>query len=140
MTNKGSNPFARVYENLRKSELENHRLIDLNRFFAALQELKIFKLAKIGVRVAGGGQKSKKRVHELGDLIEQTYNALATNGHEPTTGEVLKALKAYDGAEIIQEITDDTINWINWRNIECKMKISTLGNRLTKIRKRRKQA
>jgi hypothetical protein len=100
------------------------------------------KLSKIGASSIEGGKQSKKREHELGYLIERTYNALATNGHEPTNDEVLKALKAktYDGEDTIQEVTDGVIDWVDARGKDRKMAISTLRNRLTLIRKLRKQA
>ena len=131
MTNKGSNPFARVYENI--------KLIEHGRFFSDPQVIaffrKVIELSKIGASVKEGAQKPRNRRHELGDLIERTYIALAVDGYEPTNKKVLSAIQTYDEEEIVQEITDETIDWIDWRGNEHKMKVGTFQNRLAKLRK-----
>ena len=123
---------------------ENQRLTEIGRVFSDPQVLarleKMSKLARTGARVTEASRKPRNRKHELGDLIERTYRALAVHGNEPTAEQVLDALEEYDAEDIIQEIHGNQIDWRDWRGNERTMNISTLRNRLTEIRKRHSQS
>ncbi len=120
---------------------EKLRLIKIGRFYsdprvqAKLQEQ--LDASWIGERVREGARKPRNRKHELHDLIECTFTALAADGCEPSTEDVLAAIEAktYDTEDIVQEVNGNFIYWRDSRYREHKMKVSTLRNWLTKIRK-----
>lgn len=122
----------------------NQRLMEIGRVFSDPEVLtrleKMSKLARTGARVTEASRKPRNRKHELGDLIERTYRALAVHGNEPTAEQVLDALEEYDAEDIIQEIHGNQIDWRDWRGNERTMNISTLRNRLTEIRNRHSQS
>lgn len=136
MSNKDSNPFARALEEL--------RLKEYGRFFSnplVLASLRrMSELSTIGARIIDAARKPRSRRHDLGDLIERTYKAIAADGKAPAAEEVLDALEDHDEEDTIQEITDDAIHWIDWRGKEHKMKISTFRNWLSKLRKAGRQS
>lgn len=134
MTNKGSNPFAEVLERLKLEEIG--RFFSDSRILSGLKRMA--ELSKIGARVIEGARKPRNRRHALGDLIERIYRDLAAEGHDPTAEEIFDAIEfeyKADCDDIIQEIKDDTIYWIDERGKEHEMKIGTVRNRLTKLRK-----
>ncbi len=118
--------------------------MEIGRFFSdplILAHLKEkLDLSQIGERIKEASGKPRRRRHDLGKLIKQTYFALAADGREPTAEQIFNALEEHDEEEIIQEIYDDRIDWIDWRGNERTMKISTLRNRLTKLRSRGHQS
>ncbi len=119
---------------------ETQRLTEIGSAFSDPQVLvrlkQMSELARTGALVKAGSRKPRNRKHDLGDLIERTYLALAADGREPNAEQVFNALEEHDEEEIIQEICGDRIDWIDWQGNQHDMKFSTLRNRLTEIRKR----
>ena len=117
----------------RPGRAETGRFFTNPRTIAEMKE--IIRLALIGLSVTKGAKRPRSRRHDLGELIEETFAALVALGHEPTSTEVLNAIKQDE--EIVQEIVGDMIYWKDWRGREYKMKMGTFRNRVSKIRQSR---
>ncbi len=125
---------------------ETQRFTEIGRAFSDPQVLahleQMSELARTGARVTEASRKPRNRKHELGDLIERAFAALAADGHKPSTEDVMAAIevKTYDTEDTVQEVHGGVIYWVDGRGRDRTMKASTLRNRLTEIRKRGHQS
>ena len=132
MDREPKNPFARA---LHAVEAERwYRAFHNSKFLRGL--LAMLDYASIGIRVREGAKKKRRIKNELAELLKRTFEDLASvYGREPTSDEVIGHLKHYEYGEIIEDITEDTVTWIDWRGRVKTTSFGTIRNQLTKIRK-----
>ena len=132
MDREPKNPFARALQ-----------AVKAERWYRATHNLKFLRgllamldYASIGIRVREGAKKKRRIRKQLTELLKRTFEGLASvYGRAPTADEVIVHLKHYDNGEIIHDITEDTVTWIDWRGRVKTASFGTIRNQLTKIRK-----
>jgi hypothetical protein len=96
----------------------------------------VIRALRTGAKVLLASKRPRKRNRELGDLIERTYTELKKKGREPTAQDVLDELPRYDKVGIVNDVFEDAVYWTDTRGRDHSMRLTTLRNRLSRLRAR----